>query len=175
MASKPPAAGKPKYKNRADFLKANKENVKKKMKWNKLEIDSRKLDIPFMLEVKNTVRSKGSSTKGIRRRLFPECKSIQDVNNCSIYDNDIRADEKSVGSNIEVNKNRIAEQCDLVQETEDCLKGTTDAYENDDDDDEWVEPGKKDNRRKRNKNSPRRNELLKFKGGDSQDGLITPP
>jgi len=47
--------------------------------------------------------------------------------------------------------------------------------EEDDDDDEWVEPGKKDNRRKRDKNSPRRNKPLKFKGGDSQDGLITPP
>jgi len=47
--------------------------------------------------------------------------------------------------------------------------------EEDDDDDEWVEPGKKENRRKRDKNSPRRNKPLKFKGGDSQDGLITPP
>jgi len=47
--------------------------------------------------------------------------------------------------------------------------------EEDDDDDEWVEPGKKDTRRRRDKNSPRRIKPFKFKGGDSQDGLITPP
>ena len=46
--------------------------------------------------------------------------------------------------------------------------------EEDDDDDEWVEPGKKENiRRRRDKNSPRRNKSLKFKGDG--DGAITPP
>lgn len=47
--------------------------------------------------------------------------------------------------------------------------------EEDDDDDEWVEPGKKENmRRRRDKNSPRRNKSLKFKGYDG-DGSVTPP
>ena len=47
--------------------------------------------------------------------------------------------------------------------------------EEDDDDDEWVEPGKKENiRRRRDKNSPRRNKNMKFKG-EHGDGAITPP
>jgi len=45
--------------------------------------------------------------------------------------------------------------------------------EEDDDDDEWVEPGKKENlRRRRDKNSPRRNKNLKIK---DYDGSSTPP
>jgi len=45
-----------------------------------------------------------------------------------------------------------------------------------DGDEDWIEPGKISNRRKRDKNSPKRNKPLKFKGnGDNGEGLITPP
>ena len=44
-----------------------------------------------------------------------------------------------------------------------------------DDDDEWVEPGKKEMRRRRDKNSPRRNKSLKLKGDQYTDGTLTPP
>jgi len=48
--------------------------------------------------------------------------------------------------------------------------------EEEDDDDDWVEPSKRGERRRRDRNSPRRQKGgLKFKGGDSQDGQITPP
>jgi len=45
-----------------------------------------------------------------------------------------------------------------------------------DGDEDWIEPGKINNRRKRDKNSPKRNTKtgLRYKG-DNADGLITPP
>jgi len=49
--------------------------------------------------------------------------------------------------------------------------------EDDVEDEDWIEPGKiTNNRRKRDKNSPRRYKILKFRtNGNDQDGLITPP
>jgi len=45
-----------------------------------------------------------------------------------------------------------------------------------DGDEDWIEPGKITSRRKRDKNSPKRNKPLKLRGnGESNDGLITPP
>jgi len=45
-----------------------------------------------------------------------------------------------------------------------------------DGDEDWIEPGKITNRRKRDKNSPKRNKPVKVKGnGENTDGLITPP
>jgi len=40
------------------------------------------------------------------------------------------------------------------------------------DDEDWIEPGRINNRRKRDKNSPKRNKPLKMRG---DDGLVTPP
>jgi len=50
--------------------------------------------------------------------------------------------------------------------------------EDDEEDEDWIEPGKNTttSRRKRDKNSPKRNKSIKFRSnGNDQDGLITPP
>jgi len=70
------------------------------------------------------------------------------------------------------NSSRLASRRLATSNKESYREGEED--EEGDGDEDWIEPGRLNNRRKRDKNSPKRNKPLKFRG-ENTDGLITPP
>jgi len=74
------------------------------------------------------------------------------------------------------NSSRLASRR-LATSNKDSYREGCHEEEDDVEDEDWLEPGKMtNNRRKRDKNSPKRNKILKFRtNGNEQDGLITPP
>ncbi|XP_023342333.1 ataxin-7-like protein 3 [Eurytemora carolleeae] len=74
------------------------------------------------------------------------------------------------------NSSRLASRR-LATSNKESYRDVEEEGEEGDGDEDWIEPGKLNNKnRKRDKNSPRRNKPLRFKGsGENADGLVTPP